>query len=301
MDTRELWFVLIMNPDGYDFTFTPENRLWRKNLRNNDDDPAITAIDGVDPNRNFPTRWAYDDEGSNSERSSETYHGTGPASEPETRAILSLMNRVHFTSNKNDHTFGAAAAVASGLAGRYPLRGRADHDRARGRRREPGDPGLRPGRGGRALHHQRRHQRPPVPDDRVLSFTPEGSGRGTGSGFIFQDVEADVQEEFEKHMQFALDLARSADNPSRPDSHLGNEAPDFVVDKFAMSYGNPQTVQVNARRDLGKITLRYQVNGGRVQSKSTREWKGGLRYGDEGDYWYHRMRGRSPGPTPATR
>ena len=35
-----------------------------------------------------------------------------------------------------------------------------------------------------------------------------------------------------------------------------------------MSYGNPQTVQVNARRDLGKITLRYRVNGGRVQTKS---------------------------------
>ena len=139
-------------------------------------------------------------------------------------------------------------------------------------------------------------------DDRVLSFTPEGSGgTGTGSGFIFQDVEADVQEEFEKHVQFALDLARSADNASRPDSHLGNEAPDFVVDDFAVSYGNPQTVQVNARRDLGKITLRYRVNGGRTQSKSTREWEGGLRYGDEGDYWYHRMRGQVTGTRPGDR
>ena len=111
--------------------------------------------------------------------------------------------------------------------------------------------------------------------DRVQSFTPEGSpGVGTGSGFIFQDVEADVQEEFEKHVQFALDLARSADDASRPDSHLGNEAPNFVVDDFAVSYGNPQTVQVNARRDLGTISLRYQVNGGRVQTKSTQRVAG---------------------------
>ena len=100
--------------------------------------------------------------------------------------------------------------------------------------------------------------------DRTLSFTPEGSpGVGTGSGFIFQDVEADVQEEFEKHVQFALDLARSANDPSRPDSHLGNKVPNFVVDDFEVSYGEPQTVQVNARRDLGEITLKYQVNGGR--------------------------------------
>ena len=74
--------------------------------------------------------------------------------------------------------------------------------------------------------------------------------------------------------------------------------PNFVVDDFEVSYGDPQTVQVNARRDLGAITLRYRVNGGKVQKKSTSEWGGGLRYGDEGDYWYHRMRGQVTGTDP---
>ena len=74
--TRELWFVLIANPDGYDYTFDPENRLWRKNLRDNNGDGELSAADGVDLNRNFPTRWRYDDEGSNTETSSETYRGT---------------------------------------------------------------------------------------------------------------------------------------------------------------------------------------------------------------------------------
>ena len=41
------------NPDGYDYTFTPGNRLWRKNLRDNNGDGVITAGDGVDLNRNF--------------------------------------------------------------------------------------------------------------------------------------------------------------------------------------------------------------------------------------------------------
>ena len=64
VDTTELWFVPVANPDGYDYTFTPGNRLWRKNLRDNDGDGRITANDGVDLNRNFPTKWGYDDEGS---------------------------------------------------------------------------------------------------------------------------------------------------------------------------------------------------------------------------------------------
>jgi hypothetical protein len=51
-----------------------------------------------------------------------------------------------------------------------------------------------------------------------------------------------VQAEFERHVQFALDLARSAPDPGRtPESHLGNKPANFVVDKFAVSYGNPQT------------------------------------------------------------
>ena len=127
---------------------------------------------------------------------------------------------------------------------------------------------------------------------------PRAPARRRGSGFVFQDNEADVQEEFEKHVQFALDLARSAPHRTRPDSHLGNVAPNFVVDDFSVSYGNPQTVQVNARRDLGPIQLRYRINGGAMRTGTTSEWTGGDRYGDEGDNWYHRVRGQVTGTAP---
>jgi hypothetical protein len=113
---RELWFILVANPDGYDFTFTPENRLWRKNLHDNDGDGQITAVDGVDPNRNFPNHWKWDDEGSNTDTSSETYRGTAPASEPETRAFLSLTDRVHFAWNKT--TTPSARSSSGPSAGR---------------------------------------------------------------------------------------------------------------------------------------------------------------------------------------
>ena len=53
VDDTELWFVPVANPDGYDFTFQEGQRLWRKNLRDNDGDGEITVGDGVDLNRNF--------------------------------------------------------------------------------------------------------------------------------------------------------------------------------------------------------------------------------------------------------
>ena len=83
VNTRELWFLPVANPDGYQYTFDVE-RLWRKNLRDNNGDGQITVGDGVDPNRNFDEHWNYDNEGSSTETSSDTYRGSGPASEPET-------------------------------------------------------------------------------------------------------------------------------------------------------------------------------------------------------------------------
>ena len=41
---------------------------------------------------------------------------------------------------------------------------------------------------------------------------------------------------------------------------------DFRFDK---SYGDPQEVRVLAKRSLGAVTLKYQVNGGAVQSAAT--------------------------------
>ena len=54
VDSTELWFVPVANPDGYDHSFTPGNRNWRKNLRDNNRDGRVNVGDGVDLNRNFP-------------------------------------------------------------------------------------------------------------------------------------------------------------------------------------------------------------------------------------------------------
>ena len=62
--------------------------------------------------------------------------------------------------------------------------------------------------------------------------------------------------------------------------------------------GKNQTVQVNAKRKLGPIFLNYQVNNGRTRVKTTKEWRGGERYGKGYDRYYHRMRGQITGTKP---
>jgi hypothetical protein len=169
--TRELWFVVVANPDGYDFTFTPGNRLWRKNLRDNDGNGNIDVNDGVDPNRNFPTAWKYDDEGSSGDPTSETYRGTGPASEPETRALDGLMRSVRFKMQINYHTAAELLLYPYGFQVETyteddpiyrALSGTGRDSRCEGHRGGRARR-LRPGRGRGALHHERRDHGPRAP------------------------------------------------------------------------------------------------------------------------------------------
>ena len=95
---------------------------------------------------------------------------------------------------------------------------------------------------------------------------------------------------FEENLAFALDLARSTRDPDDPISHIGNSAPDFVPNAFPTSSGDPQTVEVNAKRALGTVWAEWQVvESGRRGAVRTSEWDGGLRYGEPGVY-YHKLR-----------
>ena len=105
LQSTELWFVLVMNPDGYQYTFDHE-RLWRRNLRDNDANGVITGADGVDPNRNYDEHWNYDNEGSSSSSSSDTYRGTAARSEPETEAAAGLIDQVKPKFVVNFHSYG---------------------------------------------------------------------------------------------------------------------------------------------------------------------------------------------------
>ena len=94
VDDTELWFIPVANPDGYDYSFEDGQRLWRKNLSDNDGDGEVSAADGVDLNRNSATRWGYDNEGSSPIPTSHTYRGPSAASEPETQALDQLFGAI---------------------------------------------------------------------------------------------------------------------------------------------------------------------------------------------------------------
>ena len=67
---------------------------------------------------------------------------------------------------------------------------------------------------------------------------------------------------------------------------------------FAYSYGDPQEVRVNALRTLGAISVKYRINGGPIQTATTREWNGGEKYGAKTDRYYRIMRGFVTGTQP---
>ena len=79
-------------------------------------------------------------------------------------------------------------------------------------------------------------------------------------------------------------------------SAVGRKAPDFEVDSFDVSYGDPQTVAVTAKRAIKHLELNYKINNGKTKTANVSEWKGGEKYGgDENDHYYAEFRGEVKG------
>lgn len=97
VDSREVWFVPIVNPDGLVYS-QEKSRYWRKNRHKNSNGST-----GVDLNRNYGYQWG--NVGASSSGSSDTYHGTGPFSEPEACAMRDLCKREHFQASISGHTY----------------------------------------------------------------------------------------------------------------------------------------------------------------------------------------------------
>jgi hypothetical protein len=310
VNERELWILPVSNPDGYDFTFEPGQRLWRKNLRDNDGNGQITAGDGVDLNRNFDYRWGYDNEGSSPDPASETYRGPAPNSEPENKALDAFIKRIKPEFFVNYHSAAELLLYGIGWQVSTPSPDDVIGEAMAGDDADPAVPGYDPDisaelyttNGDTDTYMTERYG--------VFGFTPEMSTceaasdsvpddewvrEDCGSGFEFPDDEGLVQAEFEKNIPFALSVASSADDPANPESAVGREAEDFRVDTFAVSYGDPQTVAVVAKRELSKLRMHYRIGNGKEKTVTVHEWRGGERYGDENKRYYGEFRGEVKG------
>ena len=105
VDNTEIYFVPIINPDGYVFNETnyPNGGgNWRKNRRDNEG----TICMGVDPNRNYGYMWGYDDTGSSPNPCSDNYRGEFAFSEAETQAIRNFIEDHEIKNALNYHTYG---------------------------------------------------------------------------------------------------------------------------------------------------------------------------------------------------
>jgi hypothetical protein len=310
LKTTELWFVPVVNPDGYQYTFDVE-RLWRKNLRDNDGDGDIDTLDGVDPNRNYPEHWNWDDEGSSSLFNGETYRGPEAVSEPEVEANIDLVEDIDPVFAISYHSYGPLLLYPQGWQVQTPSADDPIYVALSGTDDDPAIEGTDPGVSADLYTTNGEFTDWAHAEADVLAWTVELNEGCVGCGFVFPDVEALVQQEFEINLDLAFRVAQSADDPDDPVSHTGLDTEPFYLDvseidpwkannpasdmTFDVSYagGDDQPVDVLAKRDQGRVTLHYRINGGRKQTESTRETPDGETYGGNNAYnvYYHYLRG----------
>jgi hypothetical protein len=97
VNSREIWFVPLVNPDGYEHS-RDVFRLWRKNRRD-----LGFGFFGVDLNRNYG--FQFGGPGSSGQLFRDTYRGPNAFSEPETKAIRDLINSRNFTRSLSYHSY----------------------------------------------------------------------------------------------------------------------------------------------------------------------------------------------------
>lgn len=88
-----------VNPDGNTIVSSGEDPMWRKNAFVYNGETV-----GVDINRNYPTYWNYCN-GSDDDPNSEIYHGPSAGSEPETKAIMGLVESLKPVADISYHSY----------------------------------------------------------------------------------------------------------------------------------------------------------------------------------------------------
>lgn len=98
---REVYFVPIVNPDGRVYTETTGLPWPKKNRRDNGD-----GTFGVNLNDNYPYMWGVSGVPENDSTWSGGYRGPYAGSEPETQAVMGLVNSHNFVTHQSYHMPG---------------------------------------------------------------------------------------------------------------------------------------------------------------------------------------------------
>ncbi|EQC41899.1 hypothetical protein, variant [Saprolegnia diclina VS20] len=111
--TRQLWFLFVVNPDGYVYnekhleTLHSESAGYSGQRKNRRPAACRTNVDaGVDLNRNYDVCFDQDTVGSSTDACAEDYRGEMAFSEPETQAIRDFVANHSVATALNYHAFG---------------------------------------------------------------------------------------------------------------------------------------------------------------------------------------------------
>ena len=106
ISNREMWFIPIVNPDGYAYNELIEPNgggMHRKNRLNTNCGNGSNR--GVDLNRNYGFGWGSNDTGSSPNPCSATYRGDAEFSEPETQAVRDFIINHDFNNVLHYHCY----------------------------------------------------------------------------------------------------------------------------------------------------------------------------------------------------
>lgn len=109
VDSRQIFFVPLVNPDGYTVA-TTENSMWRKNINSNG--YAVNfrsgSTTGVDLNRNYRYKWG---ENAPNVVTKDTYRGPYAQSEPEVQAIINLADKEALAASITFHSYSEVILI----------------------------------------------------------------------------------------------------------------------------------------------------------------------------------------------
>ena len=106
LDTKQLWFIPCLNPDGLAYNEKIENNgggMYNKNRNVNCDNKDLI---GINLNRNFPIDWNLDNIGSSNDCNSSNFKGARNLSERETWALSLFIKTRNFILHINFEAFG---------------------------------------------------------------------------------------------------------------------------------------------------------------------------------------------------
>ncbi len=208
----------------------------------------------MDNNRNFAEHWNFDDEGSASIVSDQTYRGPGPLSEPENQALDEVLQLSQPEYHISYHSFGELLLYPFGFQVNTPSADDPIFVSWAGTDKKPAVQGYDPGVGADLYTTNGEQTDYAYTEYGALSITPELGDGNQDSGFVFPDSEGEVEHEFKINLPFALAAARSAGDPDNPVSPVNIRTQPFYLNTATV---DPQ----KSFNPMSDFTFAHSFNG----------------------------------------